>query len=344
MGDNYNRMSDVQRTAQQILDSESQLKNGSRCVVCEKELKHRSRLLVHLRTHTGERPFKCKICEKAFNELRDLKGHHKRVHEKHRPHMCEFCDKSFVDVGTLNKHRRIHIGAKPHTCKHCDKSFIHRGHLNLHELIHTGERPFKCDLCPKSFKRKEHVTIHKVSHSGEKPFKCENCNKTFGMIGSLRVHNRMVKCVSVNASGLEELTYLLHTLHLNDFPPVPFKCKICEKAFHELRDLKGHHKRVHEKHRPHMCEFCDKSFVDVGTLNKHRRIHIGAKPHTCKHCDKSFIEDILTYMSLFTRGKDHLSVICVQNHSNAKNMLQFTKYLILENSLLNVKTAIKHSG
>ncbi|XP_071037979.1 zinc finger protein OZF [Parasteatoda tepidariorum] len=50
------------------------------CNVCGKIFPHRSGLKMHSLTHTGERPFKCKLCNKSFSQKGNLMRHVRFIH------------------------------------------------------------------------------------------------------------------------------------------------------------------------------------------------------------------------------------------------------------------------
>ena len=50
-----------------------------KCDVCGATCADRSNLVVHMRVHTGERPYKCDVCHAAFSESGHL-SRHMRTH------------------------------------------------------------------------------------------------------------------------------------------------------------------------------------------------------------------------------------------------------------------------
>ncbi|XP_037048844.1 zinc finger protein 808-like isoform X2 [Bradysia coprophila] len=129
------------------------------CGECKKRFNRKSHLVIHLRVHSGERPFKCKECIAAF---------------KH--------------ANTLKAHQRIHSGEKPYKCKECNSAFRQSSNLRTHQRIHSGEKPFMCDICKKSFRHKNHLLLHMDTHRGKTSHKCNVCQKEFRFRSNLRNH------------------------------------------------------------------------------------------------------------------------------------------------------------
>ncbi|CAN7937745.1 unnamed protein product, partial [Ixodes hexagonus] len=118
----------------------------------------------HERTHTGEKPFGCCVCQKAFAHKSDLKVH-KRVHTGEKPYRCQTCQRAFSTRSRLVGHERIHTGEKPYKCSTCGTAFRHRDSLKGHERLHKGQRPYRCEICGSAFAQSGHLTLHQKRHT-----------------------------------------------------------------------------------------------------------------------------------------------------------------------------------
>lgn len=77
------------------------------CEYCGKVFKNCSNLTVHRRSHTGERPYKCELCNYACAQSSKLTRHMK-THGQHgkEVYRCDICQMPFSVYSTLEKHMK----------------------------------------------------------------------------------------------------------------------------------------------------------------------------------------------------------------------------------------------
>lgn len=71
------------------------------------------------------------LCGLVFRRQDKLKIH-MRKHTGERPYICLHCNSKFVHNYDLKNHLRIHTGVRPYQCEHCYKSFTRSDHLHRH--------------------------------------------------------------------------------------------------------------------------------------------------------------------------------------------------------------------
>ncbi|XP_015455073.1 B-cell lymphoma/leukemia 11B [Pteropus alecto] len=140
------------------------------CEFCGKTFKFQSNLIVHRRSHTGEKPYKCQLCDHACSQASKLKRHMKTSSkEGRRSDTCEYCGKVFKNCSNLTVHRRSHTGERPYKCELCNYACAQSSKLTRHMKTHgqIGKEVYRCDICQMPFSVYSTLEKHMKKWHGE---------------------------------------------------------------------------------------------------------------------------------------------------------------------------------
>ncbi|XP_037298240.1 zinc finger protein Xfin isoform X2 [Manduca sexta] len=234
------------------------------CYQCNKQFRCQAQLEMHVRTHTGVKPFVCMYCPRRFTQKHNLTIH-LRVHTGEKPFQCEVCSKRFSAQGNLQAHLKIHTGQKDHECTLCNKSFITSSELTRHLSKHRGIKNFKCDLCGAAYIHSRDLKLHKLKKHQIDSKASKMQTETFNNGSNIDIIG--IDVGKESTIPMKDVNHLLPHLieKQQNIPPITDHSQPI-LSYEQKKEIYMHYPKVHENHS---CAICGEGFLCVNALAQH---------------------------------------------------------------------------
>jgi len=268
---------------------------------CDKSFNRPGRLAIHIRTHTGDKPFKCGEpgCDKSYVRKQHLKAHIERNHvdkNKSTNFTCDICNQTFTLHSNMMRHKKRKHNNSRFKCLKCDAVFSNRQDRQRH-IAKIHHNLVRCHICGKSMSNNELLKKHISTH---KQHTCPHCSEVFVRWSDYQKHRRIhsnetVTCSICGKKVLQTRLKKHNELHGEMRDVIHCPVEDCPRFYFHYRNMKQHFITCHDGQTfPCTVSGCDKELSTEQKRNEHiNKVHnsvakksVKPKKEPCERKDK----------------------------------------------------------
>lgn len=315
------------------------------CQICKKTFFQKRGFHVHMKTHTGEKPFRCLYCDQQFENLLEMNAHQQHCEIfRRRKEESDFQVNTRKASETFSLNNQIgNSSLRPSAFRGSFPKCIEPKKI---ESLEFTENPYRQTmttsnkLFQSSFISSNHLShlvskLNKLdSRSDPRKYLCPNCGRLFRHMGRLRAHmlthsrNQSYSCGCCGKT-LENWKKLWQHQRVHRQRQGRFTCPVCGQGFRFVGPYKGHMKKhpdytwIQERPSkvsygqqtsslPYECEECSSRFETLDFLFSHQICHLSID-NTTANCEvNGSVKDFQL---------EHRKVYCYQSQSTPKNSM-----------------------
>lgn len=297
------------------------------CLECNLSFRENRNYFKHLALHDGCQRYACPLCERHFDLRRVHLNHVQQQHclQEDGSYVCALCNKVTAPASgadTFKMHVRHHLSMRL-PCDMCPRLFYKQSLLNDHMALEHDGPPYTCNRCEQQFETRNGYQWH--TRSVHRPMMaCKVCGELFSSRKQQNEHLLSHNAEDLAAAGIKSKVVAGVVKDILDQERQERRQKR-QQHWKQQRQQRKQQRSLQQKSKmsanktnnknteptaaaadeeetasdckgasrirlkPHVCQYCNKTFTKLPVLQRHEARHTGeAVMFKCRFCDESF--------------------------------------------------------